>query len=292
MRSVPPRSRAERQARARRALVAAALASAIVFGLAACSSNSTSAGSAESDGAAHTGGSSTTSTNGSPAESATHLLAAALANANAQRSLHYVSVTASKQQTVTISGDVTTDSGWQTIVDRDGTKSYVSEVRLLHHECYIRGDVGSLRSFFGLTAGDSTRYAGRWISVVPSDSYYDSAAAALTVSSVIDEIELGKPVSGGPTVTVNRQLRSTLHGSLTGPAVAGAKGSANLTVTAGRMPLPVRWWATITSPGSFVDSTTLSRWGERVTVVAPRLSVPMAEITGTPTPTTGPPIAV
>jgi len=229
---------------------------------------------------------------GASSKGAEHLLGATLRNARSQRSLHYVSTTKTSTINLTITGDVTKSLGWQTLVNRGGSTPWVAEVRLVHREAYMRGDVAALKNFFGFTASAAARYAGRWISVVPTDSYYEAAAAALTVSSVIDEIALGKPVSSGGHVTVGGRTLQQVRGSLAAPAARRSTGSAMLTITASSDPLPVRYSDTFKNTTSGSDSTVLSRWGETVHVVAPATSTPLATITGGGTTTTQPPIAV
>lgn len=272
--------------RRRRAAGVCLLLGAIVLAACSTTTNSTSPTVAPSTTTTPTAGAPSST---SPANPASRLLAATLANARSQNSLHYVSISSEKQETVTITGDVTKTSGWQTIDFATGKSTYVSEVRLLDKECYIRGDAGSLRDFFGLTDADATRYAGAWISVVPSDSYYSSAAAALTVASVIEEMELGEPVTTGAAIVVGGHAYASLHGALAGPDYVGTKGRAVLAVTAGTSSLPVTWASTVN--GS-TDTMALSRWGEHVSVSAPAASIPLSVITGTPTATTGPPTVV
>lgn len=192
---------------------------------------------------------------------------------------------------VTITGDVTATEGTQTIDYARGTATGKVIVELIGREAYFKGDAVALRGFMGLSAAQSAANAGRWISVVPSDSAFAATAAALTVGSVIDQIGLSAPLSRGGETSISGQRVLEIRGALSGPSAApGPKGKSTLAVSASGAALPVRFGGSqTTSAGSFTEALVLSRWNEPVTVRAPSSSTPLSTIIGagtSPQPTT------
>jgi len=211
------------------------------------------------------------------------MMKTALRQGDSQPSLHYVSTSTGGGVTTTIVGDVNQTAGMQTILlSRGKTKARIV-IELVGHEAYFRGSAAAVESAIGLTVPESAAAAGQWISVVPSDSVYQSTAAALTVRSVISEMALAPPITGGRKTVVGGRTVIQMSGSWVGNGITQKEhATANLYIAGLVTPLPIRFSGvappTATS-SRFVDSMVLSRWGEPVHVVAPASSVPLATIT-------------
>ncbi len=135
---------------------------------------------------------------------ATALMKAALRHGGAEASLHYVSTSVGSGVTTTIVGDVGKTVGTQTIYVKDKKVTATMVIRLVGHEAYFKGAAEAIYILIGLTPAQSEAAAGRWISVMPSDSVYNSTAAALTVGSVMSEITLSPPVTRSRAVVSRR----------------------------------------------------------------------------------------
>jgi len=282
-----------------RKLLAALGALACAVGASACSTNSTAAGvSVPSTTASGSHGSTTTvpSSPGANGASAARAMNGALENGAAQTSLHYVSTSTVEGTTTTIVGDVNRTSGSQTIVVTYKKQKATIAIELVGHEAYFRGDATAIEVLVGLTAPVSALAAGRWVSVVPADHVYNSTAAALTVGSVLSEITLKPPLTGGRRAVVGNRTLAEIAGAWVGDGVTAKEhATALLEVTGGASSLPVRFSGV--TPGSaaaprFVESIVLSRWGEPVKVAPPSSSTPLSVIAGEAAPTTTQPPTV
>ncbi len=228
---------------------------------------------------------------------ATAQMKAALRHGGAKSSLHYVSTSVGSGITTTIVGDVGKTVGTQTIYVKDKKVTATMVIRLVGHEAYFKGAAAAIYVLIGLTPAQSDAAAGRWISVVPSDSVYNSTAAALTVGSVMSEITLSPPVTRSRAVVTAGQRLLEISGAWTGTGItAKDHATAVLDVTRGATSLPVRFTGVVpssASSGTFGDNLVVSKWGEAVHVAPPASSVPLAGILkATTTTTTTPPVVV
>lgn len=228
---------------------------------------------------------------------ATAQMKAALRHGGAKSSLHYVSTSVGSGITTTIVGDVGKTVGTQTIYVKDKKVTATMVIRLVGHEAYFKGAAAAIYVLIGLTPAQSDAAAGRWISVVPSDSVYNSTAAALTVGSVMSEITLSPPVTRSRAVVTAGQRLLEISGAWTGTGItAKDHATAVLDVTRDATSLPVRFTGVVpssASSGTFGDNLVVSKWGEAVHVAPPASSVPLAGILkATTTTTTTPPVVV
>ena len=121
--------------------------------------------------------------------------------------MHYVSTSVGNGLTTTIVGDVDQTSGTQTIVVSRWPTRATMVIELVGHEAYFRGTQRPSRCSSGLPPAVAAAAAGQWVSVVPTDSVYQSTAAALTVGSVMSELALAPPITGGRNVRRRRPDR-------------------------------------------------------------------------------------
>ncbi len=277
-----------------RKLLAALGAVAVGTAASACSTTPTATSSSTTTTTTRAAHTPTTlpATPGRADRAATRTMSAALRRGGAEASLHYVSTSTGNGLTTTITGDVNRTSGTQTIVLSGGQSRATIVIELVGREAYFRGDAAAIQVLVGVTEGVATAAAGRWVSVVPTDAVYQSTAAALTVGSVISELALAQPVTGGRTVVVGGRDLLQLSGAWVGEGVtAKDHATGKLDVTRSLTPLPVSFsGVTPATAGTsrFVESIVVSRWGEPVEVARPLFSVPLATIRPGGTTTTQP----
>jgi len=261
-------------------------------GASACSSSS-SATSTTTSSVPGTEASTTTTIPASRAAgsnaTAVQAMRAALRHGGSQSSLHYVSTSVEDGMTTTIIGDVTQTSGTQTIVvSYQGVKASMI-IELVGHEAYFRGAATAIEVLISLTARQSAAAAGRWVSVVPSDSVYQSTAAALTVGSVMSELALSPPITRARTVVVGGRSVVEIAGAWTGEGITTKNhATGELEVTKGAASLPIAFSGTMpptTAAGGFTASLVVSKWGEAVHVAPPAFAVPLSTILNTTTTT-------
>jgi len=280
-----------------RNLLTAIAVMAVAIGASACR-GTTSGTSATSSSRPRAYGSTTTlparSAKGSA--TATETMKAALRHGASQPSLHYVSTSVGGSLSTTIVGDVDQTSGTQTIVVSYKKVRSTILIELVGHEAYFRGQAAAIEVLIGLAPAEAAAAAGRWVSVVPSDSVYQSTAAALTVGSVMSELALTPPITGGRSIRAGFRTAIKISGGWVGEGVSAKdRATGTLQVSKEVESLPIRFDgvvpATATSP-RFVDTIAVSRWGEPVAVTRPASAVPLAAISGSVPTTTLPPTVV
>jgi hypothetical protein len=135
---------------------------------------------------------------------------------------------------------------------------------------YIRGDAATLRSYMGFTAADAGKYAGRWLSIKPSQARFKPVAEAVRLLSTIGELAMPPPFTVTPPATVAGQPVKGVRASFTR---SGQKVVETLYVRASGSPLPVEQVAAATNGVGL--TTTFSRWNEAVRVAAPAGATPL-----------------
>ena len=201
----------------------------------------------------------------SPAQS----LSAILAAARAQRSVHYVADATNGSFHTMLVSDVAAGSGIQQITyQRGGTTGKVTVV-VSAGTAYIRGDSFTLRYFMGFKAAPSVKYAGTWIRIPHSDRDYAAVAAAVTLSSTIDELRLIGPLAFLPQGTLGGQKVI----GISGKTISRQPARAGLYARAQGTPLPV---GEVEAFGSALSRTRFTRWNEPVHVPVPARAVAMA----------------
>jgi hypothetical protein len=214
------------------------------------------------------------------------------------RSFHYVSRFTTKGQVQTTVGDAEPDSGRQVITIGSDTFT----VLVIGTACYFKGDAAQIVAQLGLPTSVASAHAGQWISLAPGDLPYQSVYVAVTTRSALDSNIAFTPRQEIGTSNVNGLRVVGITGPLVNQTVDGqvqrAKGTAMLYVTTSRPHLPVQY----TENGDFGTTTsnlvasklamTFSKWGETVTVHAPKGAVPYASLGGGngSVPNTGPPV--
>ncbi len=195
---------------------------------------------------------------------------------DAQSSVHVVFVarsgSSSKQER--ISADVGTHAGTETITD--GGAHVV--VRVTPSAAYVSGNSSGLSTILGLTSSEAQKVGSRWVYWKSGTSQYSTLKADVTMSSVTG---LLPQANGTKLTTVTANGRSLYVLKWTEAATSSAPQLANtLQLSASGQTLPIV--AISTASGGNRATTTLSGWGETVSVSAPPSgsTVSAAQITG------------
>ncbi|HEX4082016.1 MAG TPA: hypothetical protein VHX40_03545 [Acidimicrobiales bacterium] len=227
-------------------------------------------------------GSATTTTTAAPTTTSTtsaatrpagakSLLAASLAAARSQRTVHFSATSTVGSESITIVADVAAAKGQEAITVTSGGQTGHVSARLVKKVAYFRGDAAGLERYLGLPSTLAPKYANRWISFEPSDQYYKTVSQAMTISSAVGQISVKAPTSTGPSSPVNGTAAIGITGTTTS---LGSKGPAVLYVPAQGSLLPLRY----TGQGKeqkqkATGQVDFSHWGESFSVVAPAKAV-------------------
>src|SRR5207249_4872423 len=67
---------------------------------------------------------------------------------------------------------------------------------------YLRGDRFTLQAYLGLTAGQASRFAGRWFFLKPPSGAYAVVAEAVRLQSFVAELRMPAPYTTAPATTI------------------------------------------------------------------------------------------
>jgi hypothetical protein len=227
-------------------------------------------------------GATTTTTTADPAQqtAAQAAVSAAVTAANAQTSVHYVAVSSQGGKSITLTADVGTQTGQQSIVVRSGTSVGHVSALLVNNAAYFKGDKVGLAQYLGMPSSLTGKYQNTWIEFVPSDSTFGQIQQSFTVANAVSQIELSGPFVLTKTTCATGTCQS-VRGLTTTLSTNGKKTSATLLISSGAAALPVRF------QGNTAASTTVakgavdfSNWGEQVNPTAPDNAVRASTITG------------
>jgi len=202
--------------------------------------------------------------------------AEALAAAQAAGSVHVDMTSSSGSGATVYSADVSSSAGRQVITITGGGQATVLDVAGIG---YVTGNRTALTSFFGFPAAASSRLAGRWISFRTGQPYYQQVVKAVTLGSAIGVVRLSGRLASHGTGRVGGQPVIAVRG--TAPGVPGVPAGTKATLfvaTTGRL-LPVSY---LEVSGSIRLSAVFSRWGETVSVAAPRDAIPVTSVMKSP----------
>ena len=223
----------------------------------------------------------------------------AVANANvfasavASGGFHYASVSSGTvggiPQMVTQSGDAGNGEGIQFMTSVVGD----NEVIVIGSKVYMKADVTMLENMLGYSVGEAAPYAGRWIAFSPSDPWYRSVGAGVTVGSIwgdssespTDQLpQHPESVSGLSTSSgiPSESVRYALHG-VDQAASASYTGTETITFSAHEPHLPSILTehlsgTTTHGPSTGTDRVTFTNWGEPVDVQPPSASIPFSTL--------------
>lgn len=206
-----------------------------------------------------------------PAAPPGQLLQASLTASAAADAFHYRAVWRDGGVSQTVIGDARAASGSE-VVSVDGSRFTAV---LTGHVLYFDGDEEALRAQLGLPPVTATQYAGRWISLEPSDDPYPFVEEGLTTSAALAQVLIA-PDATSPLRTPQGMPQSRITGRV--PHGRSTAGSAVLDVLS-RSKLLVTYSASGSDGGQSWSSTiTFSHWDEHVAIDTPLGAVPFSSL--------------
>lgn len=186
------------------------------------------------------------------------ILAKAKAAIAAQSSVRVVFTAHSGASSVTekIVADVGGKTGTETVFEGSAELA----VRVTSAFAYVEGNQAGFTTLFGLSAADATKVGKRWESWKAGTKQYANLASDVKMSSVTSLL----PKAKGTTASTN--AKSYVLKWTTAATSSIPKLTDSLTVSA-ETNLPTT--ASSSSPSGTSVSTTLSHWGENVSVKTP-----------------------
>jgi hypothetical protein len=198
-------------------------------------------------------------------------LAAIRHAALSQHSVHYVSVSSAPGHKIRLVSDVGNGVGIQRITVTDQGQTGPATVVVSRRTAYLRGNVFTMRAYFGFSTAQATKYAGQWISIPHTSPGFATVSADATFASYVAYLF--------PQTKLSLVTAGSLVGVRGTARQQGATFEETVFAPAHGKPLPAKETATSTGrPGTGV--TTMSRWNEAVHVGAPSSSVPISTVVG------------
>jgi hypothetical protein len=168
-----------------------------------------------------------------------------------------------------IVADVGVTSGMESV--SNGAASLT--IRVTPAAAYVRGSATGLTSLFGLTAAQAKKLGSHWESWKPGTTQYASFKSNVTVTS----LKALLPNAKGTTLTAGKGTKPYLI-TWTSPATKTTPQLANaLSISSNGTFLPLQ--VTANDASGVKVTTSLSKWGETVTVPTPAAASTVASST-------------
>ena len=218
-----------------------------------------------------------------PAKSAQSEYQAAVQAATDQ-SVHFQTDVTQGNVTLQQSGDAGTTSGSETLTVHNGKQTEHMSAEVVGKNGYVKGNTTGLQNILGLTAAQSRKYAGQWLSFPMSNTNLAQLAAGLLKSQVATELGFSGPFTFASDATVNGQHAIGVKGSVS--TNSGSAVPEILYVPSTGKPLPIE---EVTNPGAKAHTSTIhgtvsfSNWDEQVAVSKPAHSVALSKLAPTST---------
>jgi hypothetical protein len=215
---------------------------------------------------------------GSSTTSATAEYKAALKAVGSQ-GVHFESTATQSGATLQVSGDAGTTSGAQALLVKNGGVTEHMNARVVGSTGYVTGNAAALQHVIGLTAAQSSKYAGKWLSFPTSNTSLEELVGGLLSSQVSKELEIGGPYTYGTATTVAGQHALAIKGSVA--TESGSKVPVVLYVPSSGAPLPIE---EVTNAGDSGGSSAIhgtvsfSDWGEDKSQTAPTNTVSLLKL--------------
>ena len=196
-----------------------------------------------------------------------------------KKGVHFSSTALQNGVHLTVVGDTGSTSGAQTLVVKNGNTTEHMNAVVVGSTGYVTGNAAALHHVIGLTSGQSSKYAGKWLSFPASNTSLGELVSGLLNSQVATELQMSGPFSYGKPTTLQGQHVLTIHGNVA--TENGNKVPVVLYVPATGTPLPSE---EVTNPGSAGGSTAIhgtvsfTNWGENVTQKAPAHAVSLLKL--------------
>jgi len=184
--------------------------------------------------------------------------------------VHYVASAVSSKVSVRMVCDAALDRGIQRITYRKAGKSGRVTVLVVANTAYVRGDAFVLANYMGFSGPAATRFAGRWIKIPHTASWYPTVSEAVRLRSTIKELALPRPRVALPESVLNGQRVIGVRNTST---ASGHRVTRTLYVRAAGLRLPV---AEVTREGRNRFGVTFSKWNQPVNVSAPTGATPIS----------------
>jgi hypothetical protein len=200
------------------------------------------------------------------------------------QSVHFQTDVTQGNVTLQQSGDAGTSSGSEMLTIHNGKITEHMSAEVVGKTGYVKGNAAGLQNILGLTAAQSRKYAGKWLSFPMSNSNLAQLAAGLLKSQVATELSFSGPFTRATDATVNGQNAKGIKGSVS--TNTGSSVPEILYVPATGKPLPIE---EVTNPGAKVHSSTIhgtvsfSNWGQQVAVTAPAHAISLSQLAPTST---------
>ena len=209
------------------------------------------------------------------------LLDQAIGDARARGSVREVEHDIGSDGVRSVTNDVGEHAGTQKILLSNGN---VARVLVDGETAYIRGNAATLSSFFGIPSPVAKQVGHRWISVPSTNRDFGSIAYDVTLATVLKDFAVnGHLVEVAPT-TINGQPVIGILGAVSVPGFGGRAVLATVYFSNTRKPLPVKASYQAADGSSW---TTLSHWGEKLSIAGPRSVVSSSALGRTPRARTG-----
>jgi hypothetical protein len=202
------------------------------------------------------------------------VLSAARSAIGKQTSVHLTVDLASASNTLSehVAADLGRQAGIETITE--GTAN--AQIRVTRGFAYVSGNSTGLTKIIGLTATQVKKVGHKWVSVKAGSSQYSGLATSTTVGSVTSVLPKAKGTRLSGPGAAGKQLYTlkwTTAATSSTPSLAQM-----LTLSAVGPTLPVQ--EITTAAGGGKETLAMSRWDERLQVVAPTAgsTVPYSKI--------------
>lgn len=239
----------------------------VAIALTACTSSSRTAAPATTTPSSVPAATTATGRPVSPGRAAT-LVREADTNARARGWAHIAITVSQSGKTVVFSQDSGLSGGRQTVT----IGAEHATVRLINDVAYVNADASALHDHFGWSSS-SASFAGKWISIRPTDRQYVAVTAGVRLGDALKQDMIGPPlVTSAPTVLDGRRviaIRGTAH------SAGGTPVSGTLYVAVFGTVLPVAFEL---NAATITDRSVFSRWGTAATVTVPPNPIALSSI--------------
>lgn len=141
----------------------------------------------------------------------------------------------------------------------------VGLVRVVGPDSYFKGSAQVMAAFFGTTTQAAIADHDRWVHLTKSDRGYSSVTVNVTLSSTLDQIELGGSLKRLPAQTKDGQRVYGIQGSMAGPDGSRFTGTLWVAMTGARLPVEFDE----TGPNITRSVQRFMGWGAPVSVTTP-----------------------
>jgi hypothetical protein len=204
---------------------------------------------------------------------AAQLVRTAVADAKAMGSVHITASLHATGRSGTLTSDVARTEGRQDFAFSSGAQAHVL---LLDQLVFFSGNRAAMLHYFDLPTAVVREVGDHWVSVPPTNAGYAMLAAGVTLPSALAEITPTGRLTETAPLRIDGAAAIGIRGQA--PAASGGHGTEVMYVTRGGRPLPltVASHLEFTGEPSSTATTTLSHWGERVSLRAPTGVFPAA----------------